>query len=211
MTKVCRINTMNLRGRKIRTVFICFIILVFGSFSNPEGLNGIDFGAYDNGRLILAKHDSLKIVTGIINSMEGDILCRLYIFGKYSTLSKGAIKIYNPVDGETYDGKLTIDKKGLIIQSDNVIFPCQRIMDLSGGESFLLTKRISKDIYLGIVKAPKAFLYDRPDEITIKKPYLVRGDIVSIKQCIGTWMKVAYLDNPSLVKWVKSRDLEFGK
>lgn len=208
--KRCKNNTKNSLARKTSTVIICVMALFLSSFSNT-GLNGFIAGIFDNGRLITAKHDSLKIVTGIINSREDGVSCRLYIYNNFSDINKGLIKIYNPVDNQIYEGKLIVDKRGLIVRAKDVIFPCQRIMDLTGGESFLLTKSVAKDIYLGIVKVPKAFLYDTPEKITARKSFLIKGDIVSIKQRIGTWMKVAYLDNPSVVKWIKCQDLKFGE
>lgn len=211
MMRKCKTNMMNLLAKVTRIASIGFMILFLLSFSQKEALHGVVTGIYDNGRLILAKHDSLKTVTGIINATEDNVSCRLYIYGSYSAINNGVVKIYNPADNEIYEGKLTIDKRGLIIRSNKVMFPCQRIMDLTGGESFLLSKAITKDVYLGIVKSPKAFLYDVPEKITSKKSFLIEGDIVSIKQQIGSWMKVAYLNKPSLVKWVKCRDLKVGE
>jgi len=206
-------NMTPLLIKATKIIPICLIVPLLVSFSiHQSSSNQLSFGVFDDGRLVIAKHDSLRVVTGVINAKEYDVSCKLYFYSTYSAINNGLVKIYNPLDNQVYNGRLSGDKNGTVnIKMDRVIFPCQRIMDLTGGELFTLTRSITANIYLGMVKVPRAFLYESPTKLTSKKSFLISGDIVAIKQRLNGWMKISYLNNPSLIKWVKCQDLKFAE
>lgn len=188
--------------------FIIYKYLFLLCFINCNGQNetGLNQGVYDNG-VVLVLQNSKKLFSGVINLQE-DVNCKLFFYGSVIDNKKSPISIYNPVDGTISSGHMSYSRNEIIIKSDLVLFPCQRILDLSSGESFSYSNKLDyNNCLFSLVKSERSFLYSKPNVMTKKKSYLIKNDIVVVYEKKDEWVKVKYLANKSIFFWIKAENL----
>lgn len=217
MTKEWKMSIKPFQEKINRFIISSFLIILTSPFGRVKAQSDIislvKTGVYDHGRLVVSRNDSLKLITGILNAEEDDITCRLYFSGKVNKKGDISISIFNPVDKQPFQGVLKVKDKIITIKADEVIFPCQRFLDLAGmGQSFELTDEVvNKRLRLAMIKTDRALLYDRPNVISNKRPYLICGDVVAIRRKNGDWVETSYLKNPKLIRWIKTADVVMGE
>jgi hypothetical protein len=163
-------------------------------------------GVYDNGSVVVL-HNNVKLFSGVINLQE-DINCKLFFYGSAVDNKNSRISIYNPVDASTSSGYISYSENEIIIKSDLVLFPCQRILDLSSGESFSYSNKLDfNNCLFSLVKSEKSFLYSKPTVLTKKKSYLIKDDIVVVCEKKDKWIKIKYLAKKNIFFWIKAEDL----
>jgi hypothetical protein len=184
------------------TLNIAFIFITFSCSAQDN--TDIKVGNYDNGQLeIFINKESL---CGYIN-IDEEINCRLFFWGKLKDKNK-SISIYNPIDGTINDGNLTKLNKSITIKTKVMLLPCQRIIDLKRGWTFDYTGKSKwEKCNFNFIKQEKSLLYTNPNQMTKKKSYLVKNDIVLVFQEKEGWVKVKYINNEKSFFWIKKNDL----
>jgi len=182
-----------------------FFILVFAFFIQCSGQERIFKSAvYDDGLVeVLIHGDS---ISGIL-SLNDEIDCRLLFYGKLLDDEITPITIVNTADLTDNIGSITIRGEDIILKSDNIIFPCQRVIDLNSGVTFTYTKEAEQTNYqYNVISVEKCLLYSTPGKLTTKRSYLIQGDIVKILLKKSQWVKINF---NSKIYWVDRKDLKF--
>jgi hypothetical protein len=184
------------------TIFKNLFLLCFIG-CNGQIENKLKEGVYDNGAVIIGLNSD-KLFSGVMNLQEKDH-CKLFFYGN---TNNNHISIYNPVDGKISSGYITYLENEIIIKSDLVLFPCQKILDLYTGESFSFSSKSEfNNCLFGLVKSEKSFLYSEPTFLTPKKSYLIKNDIVIVYEKKDEWVKIKYFTNKNVFFWIKADDL----
>jgi hypothetical protein len=205
MIKKCKKNMIS---SVIKKTFTYAIMLTFASCisQNKEDLKT---GVYDNGNLRISIRNGIEL-TGVI-SIEEEIECKLFISGKLTKDSISELIIYNPADGKYSKGQLNYSENSIKILSREVLFPCQRVIDLSSGETFYSTSGTTEQNFMyGMITSPRSFLYTEPSKQTAKKSYLIKGDVITIYEEKVEWIKIKYKEN-GLFYWIKLQDITAGR
>lgn len=170
-------------------------------------------GDYDGGRLKLSYDSVRKNLTGIvlqeINPDEKNKeYCKVYFYGKVDAKNDSTLKIklFLPGDDSTYQGVLIVHKKEIEIQTQFSLFPCQRTIDLMGGELFSKTSAKNYN-ELGMISAKRVKSYSAASLDSLKKAYLVQGDFVQILEQKEDWYLINYVKNPKFKAWIKREDI----
>lgn len=186
----------------IINILLIFITMNCSSQSKTE----LKQGVYDEGQLEVLI--SNNFFYGYIN-INQEINCKMFFWGKLKDNSD-SISIYNPIDKSINRGSLTYIDKKITIKSNEVLFPCQRIIDLKQGWPFFYTNKTNwENCTFDFVKQEKSFLYSKPNQMTKKKSYLLKNDVVLVFEKKGQWLKIKYIKNDKTFFWIKNNDL-FG-
>jgi hypothetical protein len=180
------------------------ILLVVVSSCNSQTKSILNAGKYDDGQLeIFVNEDTIN---GYININE-EVSCKLFFWGKLDS-EKNSIMIYNPVDNSVNIGFLYHNKNIITIKSNEMLMPCQRVIDLKRGWEFEYSENLNcQNCAFGFIKEEKAFLYNFPNKISSKKSYLIKNDIVYIYEKNGEWYKIKYINNDKVFFWINKKSL----
>ncbi|MGN6568381.1 MAG: hypothetical protein ACTHJ0_10535 [Flavipsychrobacter sp.] len=187
--------------------FLLFSMACFSTISSfAKGPVRIISGLYNDG-LALSYDSSDNLITGYIYVKAEPPAnygsCDLFFKAKFSGSDKMDISIYQPGSNfEVSEGTLELKGKSeVIIQTKNMLMPCQAQIDLKGGESFEFSQRKSF-LRISIIKVDKQHLYDQANESTPSKAYLVKYDPVEVISEKGDWVLIKYLKNEKIEKWL---------
>ncbi len=193
-------NMKNYLNKIIINISLIIITLSCTAQNNKQ----IKCGKYDDGQLeVFIDNEHLY---GYINISEA-VNCRLFFWGKLEDENK-LISIYNPIDETISRGSLTYSDKIITFETDEMLLPCQRIIDIKRGWTFDYSSNSKwENCKFDFIKQEKSSLYISPNQLTKKKSYLVKNDIVLIFQENGEWVKIKYINNEKSFFWIKKRDL----
>lgn len=136
------INSM--QKTKTATFFILLLIVLLGCSQQNIPLASIT-GIYDDGLLTIGFDYKNKILEGSIyqeipalGQNESDVCNISFVSLEQDKLTDKEIEIIAQAKGDenSYSGILVVDEGKVRIQFDTPIFPCQRVIDLNGGETF---------------------------------------------------------------------------
>jgi hypothetical protein len=178
-----------------------FIMFFVGCYSQKA--IGLKQGNYDNQVEITTKGKYLYAVL----STEGLVVCELFMWGDLDS-DEGKITIYEPISESTSKGSLIKTKDGIKIKADEFLMPCERDVNLINGWGFPFNENSKwENLPFDIVKSKTAFLFIEPNQITKKKAYLLKNDIVYVLEEKDSWVKVKYSKNFKKFYWIKKEDL----
>jgi hypothetical protein len=129
---------------------------------------------------------------GVINLDDYIVKCELFFWGKLKD-NDSVVTIFNPINrGFSIGHYQTLNKK-MIIKSNDVLFPCQRVIDLKNGWSFsFINNQTEKYTAFNFIKSEKCLLYTTPNVLTKKKSYLIKNDVVYLFDFQGDWIRVKF-------------------
>ncbi len=169
-------------------------------------------GEYDGGRLKISFDSLNTILSGVImqeinESANSKEYCVAYFYGKMKSKNDSIIKIKMilPNDDSLYQGVISVYSKSLEIKFYSSIFPCQKSIDFLGGEIYTKTKEINYGRF-GMVSAQKAKSYKAASLDSLKKAYLVHGDLVQILEEKDEWVYIEYIKNSKFKAWFRKED-----
>ncbi|MGH2667390.1 hypothetical protein [Flavobacterium sp.] len=179
----------------------CLFLLITTSCLS-QYRNKVKSGIYDEGQLeVIVNGEKLY---GYININE-EVNCKIFFWGN---LNDSNISIYNPIEKIIYKGYLTYNSNEVIIKSNEMILPCQRIIDLKRGWHFSYTNKSNHvNCSLDFIKSPKSILYFVPNQLTKKKSYLIEDDLILVYEKNGDWLKIKYIKNNKTFFWIKKADI----
>jgi hypothetical protein len=116
--------------KNLLIVFISFILI---SCNDCE----VKSGVYGDGMLTINVAD--KVITGVLNIEQGDpeVTCYLKFEFIQNKECNKSVKLIDSF-GNEYKAKIELKEKEIFIQSLEQLGACQRVIDLSRGESFSL-------------------------------------------------------------------------
>lgn len=176
----------------------------------------IKSGIYEDG-LKLAYNPSNTLVTGFYEQYTGldettgnaKFSCIFYITGNYKS-GEVSIETFYPLEEkeDLIQGKLRIDSANSVsIKLNDDHGGCWNVWPFKYEFSKFSLEEAKSWIEIRYVNSGKAFFYRDMDEESIRKAYLVSGDIVYVDKVEGTWGHCTYYGKAVTTGWVKLASL----
>ena len=187
---------------------------------NVFNCDSIKTGIYEDGILLLIS-DSDKISgvikEGLLND-EPDAfgfsspVCTIYFCGTCqnrkvegsNASSIFPIKIFTNELDTFNEGTIEVKNNWVKVKSSKVLFPCQRVIDLAGGEQFFYSKA-AKKIHVGVIKKSKAILYSKPDDNAMGLTKINKGSFFYLLKETAGWCFIEFGKGSKF--WIKKTDV----
>jgi hypothetical protein len=170
-------------------------------------------GVYDDDELMVARDSATQQITGYYRSYTGagQFSCIFYFKGKLEG-SRAAITSYFSEDSRgRIEGTLTITGSGelkiVLKQEHGGCWNVRHFADTQDPATFSLSQAHDDWQSVKVVKAVKAHFYQSPDETTLRKSYIVKGDAVGVKRSKDAWVDVdSSHPDGTTSGWMRSAD-----
>lgn len=195
-------------------------IFLFLTFSSLNILGQIKSGEYDGGTMFIAYNPIKKIITGYYENSTGldektnnpKFSCAFYLEGKYN-INKTQITTYSPkYDDDIIKGELQINKdKEINIKLEDEHGGCWNVEHFKEEFVNLDLDTEKKWIEIRYINIPKSFFYSDKNEISKKRAFLIKGDVVFIDTIDGNWVHCIYKGKKITQGWIKLDELNILK
>lgn len=192
---------------------IAFVICSSGAFAQLQS------GKYDFG-LNLAYNPATKLVTGFFEQYTGldettgnaKFSCIFYISGNYKQ-GEASIKTFYPLDekDDLIEGKLKVDSAASVsIKLNDDHGGCWNVRPFKYEYSRFTLEQAKDWIEIRYATVDKVFFYSDKSESTIRKAYVVKGDVVYIDKVDGEWAHCTYYGKKVTSGWIKAAMLNMN-
>lgn len=176
-------------------------------------------GKYDSG-LNLAYNPTTELITGYFEQYSGfddndenpRFSCIFYIIGTYA---KGeiSIKTFYPLEekDDLIAGKLKVDSAASIsIKLNDDHGGCWNVWPFKYEYSRFTLEQAKDWIEIRYATVDKVFFYSDKSESTIRRAYVVKGDVVYIDKVDGEWAHCTYYGKNITSGWIKAAMLNMN-
>jgi hypothetical protein len=180
-------------------------------------MNGQIISGVYNSEMKLAYNPSNKVITGYYESYTGydettgnpQFSCIFYIYGTY-TGTVSDIQTYYPTDKieDMIIGSFKItDSVNISIKLPEEHGGCWNVSHFADDFVDFRLDEITDWLEIRYIESDKSFFYMDTNEESIRKAYIIKGDLIYIDKFENDWVHAIYYGNTITEGWLKKETL----